>query len=70
MTALERRSLTSCTLPYRVASLTEKLKDRLRPIVEAKRPGESSDPDTAAFEKKIKAEAEELKFESFGVEVT
>jgi hypothetical protein len=54
----------------RVAVLTTKLIERLRPFVEAKHPGDKDDPETLAFEKKMKKEAEDLKLESFGVEVS
>ena len=53
----------------RVALLTTKLVDRLRPFVEAKHPGEKDDPETLAFEAKMHREADDLKLESFGVEV-
>ncbi|KAK2463570.1 hypothetical protein APHAL10511_004321 [Amanita phalloides] len=53
----------------RIKTLTEKLIERLRPFVEAKHPGEKDDPETAAFQEKIKREAEDLKLESFGVEL-
>lgn len=53
----------------RVRVLTEKLKDRLRPFVEAKKPGDKDDPETQAFEARMRTEAEDLKLESFGVEV-
>ncbi|KAH7927320.1 DnaJ-domain-containing protein [Leucogyrophana mollusca] len=53
----------------RVKTLTAKLVDRLRPFVEAKHPGDSGDPETQAFEAKIRREADDLKLESFGVEL-
>jgi X-domain of DnaJ-containing len=53
----------------RIAMLTIKLAERLRPYVEAQRPGEKDDPETLAFEAKMRREAEDLKLESFGVEV-
>ncbi|KAK0446832.1 DnaJ domain-containing protein [Armillaria borealis] len=53
----------------RVTSLTTKLIERLRPFVEAKNPGDKDDPETQAFEAKFKREAEDLKLESFGVEL-
>ncbi|KZP01816.1 DnaJ-domain-containing protein [Calocera viscosa TUFC12733] len=56
-------------MEVRVKELTEKLKARIAPFVEAKRPGEKGDLDTEAFERKMRAEAEELKFESFGLEL-
>ncbi|KAK0217825.1 X-domain of DnaJ-containing-domain-containing protein [Armillaria fumosa] len=53
----------------RVTSLTTKLIERLRPFVEAKNPGDKDDPETQAFEARFKREAEDLKLESFGVEL-
>jgi hypothetical protein len=53
----------------RVTELTDKLKERLRPFVEAHEPGGKNDPETLAFEARMKREAEDLKLESFGVEV-
>jgi len=53
----------------RVAMLTTKMIERLRPFVEAKHPGDKDDPETQAFEHKMKREAEDLKLESFGVEL-
>jgi type IV secretory pathway VirB10-like protein len=53
----------------RVKVLTDKLIERVRPFVDAERPGDPSDSETQAFQKKIQLEAEDLKFESFGVEV-
>lgn len=56
-------------LEERVKSLTTKLMERLRPFVEAKHPGDQNDPETKIFQEKIQREAEDLKLESFGVEV-
>ncbi|KDQ61404.1 hypothetical protein JAAARDRAFT_30838 [Jaapia argillacea MUCL 33604] len=53
----------------RVEDLTKKLVDRLRPFVEAKHPGEKGDEETLKWEAKIKREADDLKLESFGVEL-
>jgi X-domain of DnaJ-containing len=53
----------------RVAELTEKLKERLRPFAEAQEPGGKNDPETQAFEARMTREADDLKLESFGVEV-
>ncbi|KAI0352142.1 DnaJ-domain-containing protein [Trametes cingulata] len=53
----------------RIDTLTKKLVDRLRPFVEAKRPGDKDDPETIAFEQKMRREADDLKLESFGVEL-
>ncbi|PVF99843.1 DnaJ-domain-containing protein [Serendipita vermifera] len=59
-------------LEKRIEDLTSKLKDasaRLRPFVEAENPGAPNDPETKAWEDKMKREAEDLKLESFGVEL-
>lgn len=53
----------------RVQDLAEKLKDRIRPFVQAKNPGSPDDTETQLFEKKMRMEAEDLKLESFGVEL-
>lgn len=53
----------------RVNDLTKKLIERLRPFVQAKNPGVLGDPETLAFTEKMKKEAEDLKLESFGVEL-
>ncbi|KAF8637571.1 hypothetical protein AX17_002640 [Amanita inopinata Kibby_2008] len=62
---IERRK----TMEARIKILTEKLIERLRPFVEAKHPGESDDPETTVFQQKMRREAEDLKLESFGVEL-
>lgn len=56
-------------MEQRVAMLTKKMIERLRPFVEAKDPGGNEDPESAAFAEKMKREVEDLKLESFGVEV-
>ncbi|KIM90517.1 hypothetical protein PILCRDRAFT_185982 [Piloderma croceum F 1598] len=53
----------------RIVELTRKLTEVLRPFVEAKHPGDKDDTETIAFEERIKREAEDLKLESFGVEL-
>ncbi|THH00591.1 hypothetical protein EW026_g1969 [Hermanssonia centrifuga] len=53
----------------RVTMLTKKLIERLRPFVEAKHPGDKDDPETKSFEARIRREADDLKLESFGVEL-
>lgn len=62
----ERRKV----MEARIKMLTTKLIDRLRPFVEAEKPGEKDDKETLTFEAKMKREAEDLKLESFGVEVS
>ena len=56
-------------MEQRVAMLTKKMIERLRPFVEAKDPGGTNDPESAAFAEKMEREVEDLKLESFGVEV-
>ena len=56
-------------LEARIRTLTEKLTERLRPFVEAKEPGTPGDPETAAWEARMRREADDLKLESFGVEL-
>ncbi|KAG9036356.1 hypothetical protein FRB95_009278 [Tulasnella sp. JGI-2019a] len=53
----------------RVDMLSKKLIDRIRPFVDAKNPGVATDPETVAYTEKIKQEADDLKLESFGVEL-
>ncbi|KAF7430891.1 hypothetical protein PC9H_006606 [Pleurotus ostreatus] len=53
----------------RVETLTKKLIERLRPFVEAKKPGDKDDAETVAFEAKMRREVEDLKLESFGIEL-
>ena len=53
----------------RVETLTKQLIERLRPFVDAKHPGDRNDPETLAFEDKMRREADDMKLESFGVEV-
>jgi hypothetical protein len=50
-------------------SVLNTLMQRLRPFVEAENPGSPNDPETKAWEEKMKREADDLKLESFGVEV-
>ena len=47
--------------------LTEKLFECLRPFVEVKNPGGAGNEETAAWETRMHHEADDLKFESFGV---
>ena len=53
----------------RVEMLGAKMVERLRPFVEAERPGAEGDPETKRFEEGVRREVEDLKLESFGVEV-
>lgn len=53
----------------RVKVLTDKLIERLRPYVEAKDPGNPNDQETRTWLAKLGKEAEDLKLESFGVEL-
>nr|XP_019011117.1 uncharacterized protein I206_04428 [Kwoniella pini CBS 10737]OCF49898.1 hypothetical protein I206_04428 [Kwoniella pini CBS 10737] len=54
---------------HRVDALVSKLTQRIRPFVDAKNPGDIHDTETKAFEGRIRIEAEDLKLESFGVEM-
>ncbi|KAH9172942.1 X-domain of DnaJ-containing-domain-containing protein [Lactarius sanguifluus] len=45
------------------------LVERLRPFVGAKNPGGPGDPETVAWEARMRREADDLKLESFGVEL-
>ncbi|WWC62035.1 uncharacterized protein I303_104623 [Kwoniella dejecticola CBS 10117] len=53
----------------RVDALVSKLTQRIRPFVDAKNPGDKDDTETKAFEARVRIEAEDLKLESFGVEM-
>ncbi|WVR07096.1 hypothetical protein IAU60_004135 [Kwoniella sp. DSM 27419] len=53
----------------RIESLVSKLVQRIRPFVDAKHPGDKDDHETKVFESRIRIEAEDLKLESFGVEM-
>lgn len=63
---IERRK----AMEERISTLTIQLKDRLRPFVDAKHPGEKDDSETLAFEARMRREADDMKLESFGVEVS
>lgn len=58
------------TLKTRITDLQAKLVARIRPFVDAKNPGDEKDQETKAFEARIRTEAEDLKLESFGIEVS
>lgn len=53
----------------RISDLTTKLKDRIRPFVEARNPGDKDDSETQKWAKRMREEAEDLKLESFGIEL-
>ncbi|KAF8605934.1 DnaJ-domain-containing protein, partial [Ceratobasidium sp. AG-I] len=53
----------------RIKTLTEKLKERIRPYMSAQKPNDKQDPEVKAWLAKLKTEAEDLKLESFGVEL-
>lgn len=53
----------------RIDALTEKLNQRIRPFVNAKNPSDPNDPEIKVWEQKMRTEAEDLKLESFGVEM-
>jgi len=65
--ALERERKRA--LEVRVRTLTQKLIERLRPFVDAKEPGTRGDPETDAWEARMRREADDLKLESFGIEL-
>ena len=54
----------------RVKTLGQKLIERLRPIVNSDSPDEPNDMKTITFRKNMEQEADDLKLESFGVEVS
>ncbi|KAG0143830.1 hypothetical protein CROQUDRAFT_95774 [Cronartium quercuum f. sp. fusiforme G11] len=53
----------------RVNELTRRLLERIRPFVEADKPDDPNDPEISRFVNSIRTEAEDLKLESFGVEL-
>ncbi|CAE6440324.1 hypothetical protein ACGC1H_003578 [Rhizoctonia solani] len=53
----------------RIKTLTDKLKERIRPFISAKNPGDTNDLEVKAWLGRIRTEAEDLKLESFGVEL-
>ncbi|TIB69142.1 hypothetical protein E3P77_00698 [Wallemia ichthyophaga] len=65
----EHEAQTEKEKEERVKYLTECMKDRLRVFVEARNPGSENDPETKRFQDGIKREAEDLKLESFGIEL-
>jgi hypothetical protein len=61
----ERRA----AMETRVVKLTQLLIDRLRPFVDAAAPGSAGDAETEAWAGRMRREADDLKLESFGVEL-
>lgn len=53
----------------RIETLSKNLIRRIEPFVRANKPGEKEDPETKKFEEGQRHETEELKMESFGIEV-
>ena len=53
----------------RVCMLTKKLTECLHPFVEAKSPGGAGDEEMTAWEARMRREVDDLKFESFGIEL-
>lgn len=51
----------------RIETLAQKLRDRVRPFVEASKPGDKDDPETKRFAERMRDEARDLAMESFGV---
>ncbi|KAF9054523.1 X-domain of DnaJ-containing-domain-containing protein [Panaeolus papilionaceus] len=65
----EHDKVRRAAMEARIATLTKKMIERLRPFVEAKDPGGKDDPESQAFADKMRREVEDLKLESFGVEL-
>ncbi|CEQ41240.1 SPOSA6832_02939 [Sporobolomyces salmonicolor] len=53
----------------RIITLADKLRDRVRPFVEARNPGDKDDPETKRFAERMREETHDLALESFGVEL-
>ncbi|BGP25685.1 DnaJ-like protein [Rhodotorula toruloides] len=53
----------------RIETLAEKLRDRVRPFVDARNPGDKDDPETKRFAERMREETRDLAMESFGVEL-
>ncbi|BGP17521.1 hypothetical protein JCM10213_008254 [Rhodosporidiobolus nylandii] len=53
----------------RVETLAQKLRDRVRPFVEARNPGVKDDTETQRFAQRMREETRDLAMESFGVEL-
>ncbi|GAA5987433.1 hypothetical protein JCM10908_001952 [Rhodotorula pacifica] len=53
----------------RIETLAQKLRERVRPFVDASKPGEKDDPETKRFAERMRDEARDLAMESFGVEL-
>ncbi|KPV74436.1 uncharacterized protein RHOBADRAFT_48619 [Rhodotorula graminis WP1] len=53
----------------RVETLAHKLRDRVRPFVDARDPGGVDDPETRRFAERMREETHDLAMESFGVEL-
>ncbi|GAA5907436.1 hypothetical protein JCM8208_001376 [Rhodotorula glutinis] len=53
----------------RVETLAHKLRDRVRPFVDAREPGGMEDPETRRFAERMREETHDLAMESFGVEL-
>lgn len=53
----------------RISTLAKKLVDRCRAFENASKPGDADDIETRNFEKRLREEAEDMKAQSFGVEL-
>ncbi|GAA5871197.1 hypothetical protein JCM3774_006820 [Rhodotorula dairenensis] len=53
----------------RIETLAQKLRERVRPFVDAAKPGDKDDPETKRFAERMRDEARDLAMESFGVEL-
>jgi hypothetical protein len=51
----------------RIETLAAKLRDRIRPFVEATKPGDKDDMETKRWGERIREESHDLAMESFGV---
>lgn len=51
----------------RIETLAQKLRERVRPFVDAAKPGDKDDPETKRFAERMRDEARDLAMESFGV---
>lgn len=51
----------------RIKTLANKLRDRIRPFVDARNPGDMDDTETKRFAERMRIEAADLAMESFGI---
>jgi len=53
----------------RIRTLTKNLRERIRPFVEARSPGDATDPETIRFVERMREEAQDMQLAPFGVEI-